>query len=271
MRDIATYTKLEIDTAYHEAAHAVAHVVLDHELESVSRLPPQPDKLGGTHGRVLPKSLTDGSSNWSMRRFTPAEIAAIKDSITILLIGDIAEAKLNGGGREFDPNNLQTSDDAEIVGRMTALWRDHATADAEVAVLSRRARAVVDEHWGYIRGVAEALLERGTLSGMDVRALHTEPLVLRQDPSLTELLTTAEAHGELWALFVRHADGVVELHKTDTYKTCIEADDVEATRDELEDWLKLLRHDAVPCAEALIAEVELLRTCSVCERLHNTS
>jgi hypothetical protein len=36
--------------------------------------------------------------------------------------------------------------------------------------------------------------------------------------SLSERLTTAEAHGQPWALVVRHAAGRLELHKTDTFK-----------------------------------------------------
>jgi hypothetical protein len=119
---MARHTQLEIDTAYHEAAHAVGHVVLDHELFSTSRVPPQPGKLGGTHGRVLPDALTAGSSNWGGRKFSSEEIDAIKDDITIILMGDMAEAELKGQGRIFDANNIATEDDKMIVGRMTSVW-----------------------------------------------------------------------------------------------------------------------------------------------------
>jgi hypothetical protein len=65
--------------------------------------------------------------------------------------------------------------------------------------------------------------------------------------SLAALLTIAEAHGELWALFVRRGDGVIELHKTDTYKRYVEVGEFSAAREELEDWLKLVQADPVTC------------------------
>ena len=169
---MANYTRFEIDTAYHEAAHAVGHVVLDHDLYSTSRVPPQPDKLGGTHGRVLPDSLTKGSSNWGGRRFSSDEIDAIKDEITIILMGDMVEAELNGKGRVFDANNVQTEDDMMIVGRMTSVWPEYNVADGKVAMLAERARRIIDENWGYIELVAEGLLDNKTLSGDDVQRLR---------------------------------------------------------------------------------------------------
>jgi len=165
-------TPLEIETAYHEAGHAVGHVLLDHELFSTSRVPPQPGKLGVTHGCVLPDSLTHGSSNWAGRDFSDDEIKAIKDDITIILMGDMAEARLNGQGRVFDANNVRTEDDEMIVGRMTAVWPKYNEADAEVAKLSDRARGIIEVNWDYIDQVAKELLEKETLSGDDVHRLR---------------------------------------------------------------------------------------------------
>jgi len=84
----------------------------------------------------------------------------------------MAEAKLNGQGRVFDANNVQTEDDAMIVGRMKAVWPDYAEADAEVAKLVERARGITDENWGYIERVAKGLLEKETLSGDEVCLLR---------------------------------------------------------------------------------------------------
>jgi hypothetical protein len=85
-------------------------------------------------------------------------------------------------------------------------------------------------------------------------------------PSLHELLTIAEAHGELWALFVRHGDAVTELHKTDTYKVYVE--NVEIARRALEEWLQLVVEEPVSCVDAVCAEVELLRVCRDCEHFY---
>jgi hypothetical protein len=172
---MVNYTQLEIETAYHEAAHAVGYVVLGYELFTASRVPPEPGKLGGTHGRVLPDSLTEGATNWSGRTFTSAEIEAINDDITITLMGDMGEAKLNGQGRVFDANNVETTDDAHIVGLMTSVWPTTATtarADAEVAKLVDRARKIIEENWGYIDRVARELLDKKTLTGDEVRKLR---------------------------------------------------------------------------------------------------
>src|SRR5690242_20012178 len=107
---MTSYAQLEIDNAYHEAVHVVGHVVLDHELFSTSRVPPQAVQPGDTHCRVLPYSLTAGSSNWGGRKFSSEEIDAIKHEITIILMGDMAEAELKGKGRIFDANNVTTED-----------------------------------------------------------------------------------------------------------------------------------------------------------------
>jgi hypothetical protein len=90
-------------------------------------------------------------------------------------------------------------------------------------------------------------------------------------PPLANVLTTAEAHGELWVLVVRHADGRLELHKTDTFKQRVEADDLEAAMTELEDGLTLVRRDPASCLEALEAEVELLFDCPICRAIYDTA
>jgi hypothetical protein len=93
-----------------------------------------------------------------------------------------------------------------------------------------------------------------------------------QEPvPLAILLTTAEAHGQLWALFVQHADGRVELHKTDTYKAEIHPETIESARAETEDPFSLVSKAPVSCLEALEAEVELLSARPVCRVIYDTS
>lgn len=88
---------------------------------------------------------------------------------------------------------------------------------------------------------------------------------------LATRLTTAEAHGEAWALFVRHANRRVELHKTDTFKQEIDPSTVASARAELEVGLVLVSQEPVPCLEALSAEVELLFDCPVCRTIYDTA
>jgi hypothetical protein len=45
---VADPTQDEIDAAYHEAAHAIAHIGMGYRLEYVSIEPPQESKLGDT-------------------------------------------------------------------------------------------------------------------------------------------------------------------------------------------------------------------------------
>jgi ribonuclease HII len=125
------------------------------------------------------------------------------------------------------------------------------------------------------RPVAAAARRRRTARPYETSATSSIMDSLRSQtpaalPSLAQLLTTAEAHGEMWAFFVRHADGVVELHQTDTFKVLIEEGDVDTTRDRLDDHLTLVLRAPVSCAEAMSAEVELLTTCLVCEELYPT-
>jgi hypothetical protein len=54
---MADPTQDEIDAAYHEAAHAIAHIEMGYPLEYVSIDPPQDCKLGGTKGMIAPPEL----------------------------------------------------------------------------------------------------------------------------------------------------------------------------------------------------------------------
>jgi hypothetical protein len=88
---------------------------------------------------------------------------------------------------------------------------------------------------------------------------------------LAELLTTAEAHGELWALIVRHADGRLEIHKTDTFKAELDPARLTDAILDLKKNFNLVDPEPVPCTEALGADVELLNDCAVCSRRQDTT
>lgn len=94
---------------------------------------------------------------------------------------------------------------------------------------------------------------------------------MSNQPPLAQLLTISEAHGELWALFVEHVDGTVELHKTDTFKQIVPRSDIDGARSALEDGLTLLSPVAVSCVAAVEAEVELLRDCPGCRHFYDTA
>jgi hypothetical protein len=79
-----------------------------------------------------------------------------------------------------------------------------------------------------------------------------------------ELITVAEAHGELWTLLVEHDDGRIEAHHTDVYASRVS--DLEQARAEIGQWL--LVPDPVGCLEAVAAGVELLDACAGCRALY---
>jgi hypothetical protein len=88
------------------------------------------------------------------------------------------------------------------------------------------------------------------------------------ETSLAERLTTAEAHGEPWALVVRHADGRLELHKTDTFKIALDERDLNEAMAELPMSFVRIGDRPVACTDAIAAEVELLTDCFLCCQLY---
>jgi hypothetical protein len=88
---------------------------------------------------------------------------------------------------------------------------------------------------------------------------------------LAERLTTAEAHGEPWALVVRHADWRLELHNTDTLKIDVDEIRLSETLAELPHSFVLTDDKPVSCLEAVNAEVELMSDWFLCARLYNIS
>jgi ATP-dependent Zn protease len=100
---MAAPTQKEIDTAYHEAAHAIAHLDMGYPLEYVSIVSPQEGKLGGTKGTIAPEELE--SKLRDRAEFAPAEVQVLRDEMTNYLMGELAEARLHKRTYRLDPHN----------------------------------------------------------------------------------------------------------------------------------------------------------------------
>jgi len=160
-------------TAHHEAAHAVAHVALGYRLYEVTINSSVADKLGHTHGSVLPKALKQ-TKNWSKGTITDKDWQAACDDTVVLLVGELAEARFTGNAYCLDPLDPRSSDQLEVLGRLAAMIpADYAAQDALLA--TARARKLVDDNRAGIERVAAELIEAETLDGAAVKAAMSEP------------------------------------------------------------------------------------------------
>lgn len=157
-------------SAYHEAGHAVAAVHVGLRFIEVTIRPGS-----DSYGKVVFPSV--GAMDWS-RWATPTELVAIEGNEGVPLetpmawlearflvswAGPIAEERFTG---EWDAEGA--SEDMEALATFLPLGPD-PFPDAREA-----ARAVVDTRWTEIEAVAAGLLERGRLSGDEVRAIVAE-------------------------------------------------------------------------------------------------
>jgi hypothetical protein len=167
-------TQDEIDAAYHEAAHAIAHIEMGYPLEYVSINPPQDCKLGGTKGMIASPELEPKLK--TRKSLTPAEIHTLRDEMTNYVIGELAEARLRNRTYGLDPHNVRNDDERQIMGRASAIWgTDYSTADAELEKIHLRAEAIVASRWQEIEKLAAELLERKTVTGDEAAAVISGP------------------------------------------------------------------------------------------------
>jgi ATP-dependent Zn protease len=161
-------------TAYHEAGHAVAAVVLGLKIgkRGVSIIPDKEnDTLGTTHVlrqlRENPECARSAGMQWRLER----------QAITCFA-GDAAERKFNGGRRFGGRQDYQRT--AGLLAHVATSWEQH---DARIEVARLGARDLVEANWSSIQAVAEELLRRKTLNAADLKAI-----VLRCDEELNSEL-----------------------------------------------------------------------------------
>lgn len=170
--------KQEQEVAIHEAAHAVARVVLGLKFRWIrigvrtekqwikgKRYPEQVEieERGGIYG-------VNGGLNRARRRheaglpLTPAQALRVRQQMISLYAASCAVKKLRGrfNWRGASGDLAHTQEYAEWFGD---------DAEAVITESIEAAWWIVDNHTGYIEAVAQALLERRTLSRQQVQEI----------------------------------------------------------------------------------------------------
>jgi len=147
-------------TAYHEAGHAVACVVLRLPVVSVD-IVPQEDRLGYCR---FDRPDPDGAPTWQRDHF-------LRDHLTIILAGPAAEIRRFPGHRWC----IFLGDSDDIACARTEHQALHETnpqmAGEDWDDWFRVAQGLVKDEWQAITAVATALLERGELTGEEVKQI----------------------------------------------------------------------------------------------------
>jgi hypothetical protein len=171
--------------AYHEAGHAVAHVMLDVPVR-LATIVPEGSTLGQVEGRPMPRYITAWmDAGGPYYEEVPLRVRdRLEREVMCIEAGGIAQAKATRThegtavtmahpefGTVVVDSDLRRIID--IVGRLSVGDGDRVPYSqwlhARTALLLDR-----PEVWASVEAVATALLERSQLSGRDVRQVATE-------------------------------------------------------------------------------------------------
>lgn len=144
--------------AHHEAAHALAHVVLRLGMRYVTLRP----RSGDAHGLV---------KTTSRRPPDEQRLDTLIKHAVAALSGPLAELKLTGADRSmYDNDWVRANDYLEIIS-------PGDLRQASVDAAQCWSRVIADRHWPQINAVAASLVERRTLQRSEVFEImmHSEP------------------------------------------------------------------------------------------------
>lgn len=157
-----TKTKEMLNTAYHEAGHAVAafvlHIPIGRDGATII-----PDHNAGSLGtchilRKLKENPTYATS--------PRTRARIEDLSVMLMAGDAAQRRFQPRSRYGGHRDIQ-----DAIDLLDYVSSSSEVSNARVRVAFLEARALVECHWDRIRAVATSLYDKRTLSREDVLCL----------------------------------------------------------------------------------------------------
>jgi hypothetical protein len=174
VRPDARGTEEPVPTAYHEAGHAVAAVLLGRPLVDLALAPHAPDGLLGLC-RYAPTPVPEV---WLAADHTPPGFVHVRHEGTLALAGPTAEA-LYRGYASLAPFAGDPDYKSDFRQALDAAGPQYAGDDERAGrYLSRRlvprVRRLLCHHWPAVDAVAAALLAKGRLDGPDVERLCAE-------------------------------------------------------------------------------------------------
>ena len=154
--------------ALHEAVHGVIAIVLGWPIDFAT-INPSGARLGSTHYLIDDAKPTLAPSEFTTRHWKDLEEQAV-----VALSACIGTARADGTPPVMQPGY---AGDYAQAAEMAALRGVHEYEMGRfLSWLSLRAELMVDAYWNSIQRVAEALTERATLTGSEIRELiHEEP------------------------------------------------------------------------------------------------
>ncbi len=156
-------------TAYHEAGHAVVAWWLGVGIRRATIIP---DKSDNSRGHVLNHSLRP-STYEGIELADPFDTSRLRAEkrVMVSMAGEMAQ-------RRFNPHSVRfyhaSSDREYIIGVLEryAIWRDGIRdTRPHHKLLQGWTEMILSRLWYVVETVANALLERRTLSGKDLRAV----------------------------------------------------------------------------------------------------
>jgi ATP-dependent Zn protease len=164
--------KREWDTAYHEAGHAVAAFILDLRIGR-NGVTVVPDKIKQTLG--MAHVLMQLQENPDVP-VSPRTHVRIEKHAVMWMAGDAAEKKFRPGRHYGGRKDLQ--DAADLLGYISG---SNEITEARLKVAKLEAHSLVELRWREITAVANALVERKTLTAEQVHEVICSRQQLQQE------------------------------------------------------------------------------------------
>lgn len=151
------------DAAYHEAGHAVAAVVQGLEVQRAT--------IAADHEEWGCVEVAPVEDDFSPEWDPPEKVKEVLEPrLVTLLAGRVAEELRAGGVALSETDESDWGDRQAVVEFADCLAGGPEQTQTLVDSLIERARELLIENWPAVAAVAQALLERETLSGEEVAA-----------------------------------------------------------------------------------------------------
>lgn len=141
-------------TAYHEAGHAVAALVLS---------------AGNVRASV---ERDDQDRSWGRVNYIFSKTAPVSRAM-IVYAGPAAAWRVMEGCHR-DKDNIEGNEAEELLDLIHDIEPDPAELHPTLVAVGRMSEQLLDDHWASVEKVAEALLRSTSLNAAELLSLHTE-------------------------------------------------------------------------------------------------